>query len=114
MMKKVEAIIRKTKFREVKKALIENNIKNFSYWLVRDIGETSQTRVYRGVEYEPSANERICVTFVIKDDQTQVLDIFTDAGITGEDSDSRVIIYDIQSVYELVTQGGKDIAIRKM
>ncbi|NOR86455.1 MAG: transcriptional regulator [Bacteroidales bacterium] len=113
-MKKIEAIIRKSKFKEVKKALIDNKIRNFSYWLVRDVGETSEKRVYRGVEYEPSASERICVTFVIKDDQTKVLDIFTDAGITGEDSDSRVIIYDIQSVYELITQGGKDIAIRKM
>ncbi len=113
-MKKVEAIVRKTKFREVKKALIQNNIKNFSYWLVRDIGEASEKRVYRGVEYEPSADERICVTFVIQDNHTKVLDIFTGSGLTGEDSDSRIIIYNVQNVYELVTRDGKDIAIKKM
>lgn len=113
-MKKVEAIIRKSKFREVKKALIENEINNFSYWLVRDVGETSSTRVYRGVEYEPSANERICVTFIIKDDQMNLLDLFTDSGITGDDGDSRVVIYNVQDVYKLVTKDGKDIAIKKL
>ena len=114
MMKKVEAIIRKTKFREVKKALIENNIKNFSYWMVRDIGETSEKRMYRGVEYEPSASERICVTFVIRDDQAKILELFTGSGLTGDDSDSRVVIYNVQDVYKLVTRDGKDIAIKKM
>ncbi len=113
-MKKVEAIIRKSKFREVKKALIENEIRNFSYWLVRDVGETSEKRVYRGVEYEPSADERICVTFVITDEKTNVLDLFTGAGLTGDDSDSRVIIYNVQNVYKLITRGGKDVAIKKM
>ncbi len=114
MMKKVEAIIRKSKFREVKKALIENEIKNFSYWLVRDIGETSETRIYRGTEYTPSADERICVTFVIKDNQSNVLESFTKAGLTGEDSDSRVVIYNVENVYKLVTRDGKDVAIVKM
>jgi len=112
-MKKIEAIIRKSKFRDVKKALVDNDITNFSYWLVRDVGETSEKRVYRGVEYEPSANERICVTFIIKDDQTDVLNLFTESGITG-DTDSRVIIYDVKDVYKLVTRDGKDIAIKKM
>ena len=113
-MKKVEAIIRKSKFREVKKALIENEIRNFSYWLVRDVGETSEKRVYRGVKYEPSSDERICVTFVIQDNQTKVLELFTDSGLTGDDSDSRVIIYNVQNVYKLITRGGKDVAIKKM
>jgi len=112
-MKKIEAIIRKTKFREVKKALIDNGISNFSYWLVRDVGEASEKRVYRGVEYMPTANERICVTFIIKDNQVDVLSLFTESGVTG-DTDSRVIIFDVDNVYELVTRDGKDVAIRKM
>ncbi len=112
-MKKVEAIIRKTKFREVKKALIDNGISNFSYWLVRDVGEVSEKRVYRGIEYVPSANERICVTFIIKDEQVDVLSVFTESGVTG-DTDSRVIIFDVNNVYKLVTRDGKDVAIRKM
>lgn len=113
-MKKVEAIIRKSKFKEVKKAMIESGIRNFSYWLVRDVGEAGEKRVYRGVEYEASANERICVTFTIGDDKMNVLELFTDSGITGDDSDSRVLIYNVQNVYKLVTRGDKDIAIKKM
>ncbi len=113
-MKKVEATVRKTKFREVKKALVSAGIENFSYWLVRNVGEASEKRVYRGVEYEPSANERICVTFVIKDNQLNILELFTDAGITGDAGDSQVLIYDVKDVYKLVTKDGKDKAIRKM
>jgi len=113
-MKKVEATVRKTKFREVKKALVNAGIENFSYWLVRNVGETSEKRVYRGVEYEPTAAERICVTFAIKDNQLNVLELFTESGITGEAADSQVLIYDVKDVYKLVTKDGKDKAIRKM
>ena len=113
-MKKVEAIVRKTKFREVKKALIASGVDNFSYWLVRNVGEASEPRVYRGVEYEPSANERICVTFVIKENQLNVLELFTDSGITGDAGGSMLAIYDVKDVYTLVTKDGKDKAVRKM
>lgn len=113
-MKKVEATVRRTKFREVKKALVGAGIDNFSYWLVRNVGETGEKRVYRGVEYEPSANERICVTFVIKDDQSNVLELFTEAGITGDSVATQVLIYDVKEAYKLVTTDGKDKAIRKM
>ena len=38
-MKKIEAIIRKTKFEDVKDALLEADIEWFSYYDVRGIGE---------------------------------------------------------------------------
>ncbi len=37
-MKKIEAIIRKTKFEEVKEALHENGIEFFSFWEARGVG----------------------------------------------------------------------------
>ena len=48
-MKKIEAIIRKTKFEEVKDALLEADIEWFSYYDVRGIGKSRQARIYRGV-----------------------------------------------------------------
>ena len=43
-MKKIEAIIRKTKFTEVKEALLEADIEWFSYTEVRGVGKTRQER----------------------------------------------------------------------
>ena len=48
-MKKIEAIIRKTKFEEVKEALLAADIEWFSYYDVRGIGKSRQARIYRGV-----------------------------------------------------------------
>ena len=52
-MKKIEAIIRKTKFEDVKEALLEAEIEWFSYYDVRGIGKTRQGRIYRGVFMTP-------------------------------------------------------------
>ena len=51
-MKKIEAIIRKTKFEDVKDALLEADIEWFSYYEVRGVGKSRQARIYRGVMYE--------------------------------------------------------------
>ena len=51
-MKKIEAIIRKTKFEEVKEALLAADIEWFSYYDVRGIGKSRQARIYRGVVYD--------------------------------------------------------------
>ena len=41
-MKKIEAIIRKTKFEDVKDALLEADIEWFSYYDVRGIGKAGK------------------------------------------------------------------------
>ena len=55
-MKKIEAIIRKTKFEEVKDSLLEADIEWFSYYDVRGIGKSRQARIYRGVLYDTSSS----------------------------------------------------------
>ena len=46
-MKKIEAIIRKTKFDEVKEALLASDIDWFEYHDVHGIGQSRQERIYR-------------------------------------------------------------------
>ena len=48
-MKKIEAIIRRTRFDDVKEALLEADIEWFSYYEVRGVGKTREARIYRGV-----------------------------------------------------------------
>ena len=58
-MKKIEAIIRKSRFEDVKKALLAADIEWFSYYNVRGEGKMRQARIYRGVMYWiPSASAR--------------------------------------------------------
>ena len=66
-MKKIEAIIRKTKFEDVKDALLEADIEWFSYYDVRGIGKARQGRIYRGVVYDTSTIERILISIVVRD-----------------------------------------------
>ena len=46
-MKKIEAIIRRSKFDDVKQALLEADIEWFSYYDVRGVGKTREGRIYR-------------------------------------------------------------------
>ena len=50
-MKRIEAIIRKTKFEDVKEALLNSDIDWFEYHNVHGIGQSRQERIYRGVQY---------------------------------------------------------------
>ena len=50
-MKKIEAIIRKSRFEDVKEALLAADIEWFSYYDVRGEGKIRQARIYRGVMY---------------------------------------------------------------
>ena len=64
-MKKIEAIIRKSRFEDVKKALLEAGIEWFSYYDVRGIGKARQGRIYRGIVYDTSSIERTLVSLVV-------------------------------------------------
>lgn len=47
-MKKIEAIIRKTNFDDVKEALHKAGIEFFTFWDVRGKGNAHEGRIYRG------------------------------------------------------------------
>ena len=44
-MKKIEAIIRRTRFEDVKEALLKVDIEWFSYYDVRGVGKTREGRI---------------------------------------------------------------------
>ena len=66
-MKRIEAIIRKTKFEEVKEALLASDIDWFEYHDVHGIGQSRQERIYRGVQYSTDVIERVAITIVCRD-----------------------------------------------
>ena len=66
-MKKIEAIIRRTKFDDVKDALLAADIEWFSYYEVRGVGKMREARIYRGVAYDTSSIERMLLSIVVRD-----------------------------------------------
>lgn len=111
-MKKIEAIIRKTKFEEVKEALLEADIEWFSYYDVRGIGKSRQARIYRGVMYDTSSIERILVSIVVRDKNVEkTVNAIQKAAWTGEIGDGRIFIIPIEDAIRIRTAERGDIAL---
>ncbi len=90
-MKKIEAIIRRTKFEEVKEALLAADIEWFSYYEVRGVGKTREGRIYRGVVYDTSSIERILISIVVRDKNVEkTVQAVMKSARTGEIGDGRI------------------------
>ena len=111
-MKKIEAIIRKTKFEDVKDALLEADIEWFSYYDVRGVGKTRQARIYRGVIYDTSSIERILVSVVVREKNVEkTIQAIQRAAYTGEVGDGRIFVIPIQDAIHIRTGERGDIAL---
>lgn len=111
-MKKVEAIIRKSKFSAVKKALHEVGVNFFSYWDVTGLGNEKEGHVYRGVAYSTSDIQRRYLSIVINDDFLDVtIKAILEAGATGEVGDGKIFVSDINEAYRIRTgeKGGETL-----
>ena len=103
-MKKVEAVIRKTKFEEVKDALYEAGIEFFSFWDVRGVGQAREGRVYRGIVYDTSTIERIKLSIIVRDKNVdKTVQAILGAARTGEIGDGKVFILPIEESYRIRT-----------
>jgi nitrogen regulatory protein P-II 1 len=92
-MKKIEAIVRKTKFEEVKEALHENGIEFFSFWEARGVGMARESRVYRGIAYDTSTIERLYLQIVVRDvNLEKTIDALLKSAATGEVGDGKIFI----------------------
>jgi nitrogen regulatory protein P-II 1 len=103
-MKKVEAIIRKTKFDEVSEALHEVGIEFFSFWDVRGVGQAREGRVYRGVVYDTSTIERIKLSIIVRDKNIdKTIQAILQSAKTGEIGDGKIFIIPIEESYRIRT-----------
>jgi len=103
-MKKIEAIIRKSKFSSVKEALHEAGVNFFSYWDVTGQGHEKEGHVYRGVTYSTSDIQRRYLSIVLNDDFEQAaVKAILESGVTGEVGDGKIFVSDIQESYRIRT-----------
>ena len=111
-MKKVEAIIRKTRFEEVKEALNEVGIEFITFWEVRGVGKATQARVYRGIKYDTSTIERMMISFVCREKYLDpAIQSILGSAKTGQVGDGRIFVSEITEGYRIRTgeKGDKSV-----
>jgi nitrogen regulatory protein P-II 1 len=98
-MKKIEAIIRTSKFEEVKTQLKEIGVDFFSYWDATGVGnEHGQgIHVFRGSDFDTQFIRRIFISIVLRDQNvSKVIDCIEKAAYTGEVGDGMIFSYTIE------------------
>ena len=111
-MKKIEAIIRKTKFEDVKDALLEIDIEWFSYYDVRGVGKSRQGRIYRGVVYDTSSIERVLLSIIVRDKNVEkTVAAIQKSAKTGEIGDGRIFVVPVDDAIRIRTGERGDIAL---
>lgn len=104
-MKKIEAIIRKSKFDEVKQALHDMEVNFFSYWDVTGVGNEKRGHVYRGVSYSTTDIQRRIISVVVSDEfLDKAVQAIIEAAHTGSVGDGKIFVMPVEEAYRIRTQ----------
>ncbi|HLV61872.1 P-II family nitrogen regulator [Galbibacter sp.] len=104
-MKKIEAIIRKSKFDQVRDALHQVEVNFFSYWDVTGVGNEKKGHVYRGVSYSTTDIQRRYISIVVSDaflDRT--IEAILKSAYTGNVGDGKIVVSEVLEVYRIRTR----------
>ena len=104
MMKKIEAIIRKSKFDDVKDALHSVDVNFFSYWDVTGVGNEKEGHVYRGITYSTSEIQRRYLSIVVSDEFVErTIKAIIDTAATDNVGDGKLFISPVEQAYRTTT-----------
>lgn len=104
-MKKIEAIIRKSKFDEVRDALHEIEVNFLTYWDVTGVGNAKKGHVYRGVTYSTSDIPRRVLSIVVSDTFLErTIKVLLKTAYTGEVGDGKIFVLPVEQAYRIRTQ----------
>jgi nitrogen regulatory protein P-II 1 len=103
-MKKIEAIVRKSKFEDVRQALHEADIDFLSWWDVKGQGTARQGLIFRGVAYDINTIDRIYISFVVRDINVEKsINAILKSAFTGESGDGRIFVTAIEQSVRIRT-----------
>ena len=103
-MKKIEAIIRKSKFDDVKKALHNVEVNFFSYWDVTGVGNEKEGHVYRGISYSTSEIQRRYISIVVSDEFVETtINAITGTAATDKVGDGKIFVLPVEEAYRIRT-----------
>lgn len=109
-MKKIEVIIRKSKFSDVKEALHNVGVNFFSYWDISALGNEKVGKVYRGISFSTADIQRRMLSIVVNNDfEEATINAILESGATGEVGDGKIFTYDVNETYRIRTgEKGED------
>ena len=103
-MKKIEAIIRKSKFEDIRDALHAVEVNFFSYWDVTGIGNEKEGHVYRGITYSTSEIQRRYLSIVVSDSFVdKTIKAIIDSGATDRIGDGKIFVLPVDEAYRIRT-----------
>jgi len=108
-MKKIEAIIRRTKFDDVKAALHAIDIDFFTYSETVGVGnERKRKDVLRGSS-DTGNISRLTLSIIVRDiNLTKTVDCILDNAYTGEVGDGKIFVSTIEESYRIRTKENRD------
>jgi len=114
-MKKIEAIVRASRFENVKEALSKREINFFSFYEVKGYGhEKGKNLSYRGAIYDVGYIARIKIEIIVSEDFVDVAKTsIAEAAKTGEKGDGLIIITDVLDVVNIRSGEHGSLAINK-
>ena len=104
-MKKIEAIIRTTKFDAVRDALAEIGVRFFSLKDVKGYGlQTGEKHTYRGADLGADYISRLQMDIVVPNEkEDEVIDTIEKSGRTGAIGDGKIFVYDVAKTVRIRT-----------
>ena len=109
-MKKIEAIIRKSKFDEVREALHAADIEWFSFWDITGVGKETEGLMVRGQAFVSSHIQRRILSIIVRDQNVErTVQAIISAAKTGELGDGKIFVSHIEDAYRIRTgESGPD------
>jgi nitrogen regulatory protein P-II 1 len=114
-MKKIEAIIRTSKFEEVKEALHSIDIDFFSYSDTTGVGnERKQSeQTYRGTHLDTSYIPRRSLEIVVRDQNVKkTVECILSSAYTGEVGDGRIFVTPVEEAWKIRTRETGDESLK--
>ncbi len=104
-MKKIEAIIRSSKFEAVKESLEAIGTRFFTFLEVKGYGKQKGDHVvYRGAAYDVGYIARIQLEIIVADDKVSaIIEAIRSAAHSGEIGDGKIIVTDIEQIISIRT-----------
>jgi len=104
-MKKIEAIVRASKFENVKEALAEKQINFFTFYEVKGYGhQKSESRSYRGTVYDVGYIARIKLEILVSEAFLEAaLEAITKAAHTGDKGDGLIYVSKLDQTINIRT-----------
>lgn len=105
-MKKIEAIIRLSRFEKVRDALAKIGVRFFTLKDVKGFGlQKGETITYRGSTFDSDYIARLQLDILASDDMAEkIIDAIVSAGRTGEVGDGKITVFSVDQVVRIRTR----------